>query len=104
MENETFRKVECSKRLPNKGGKYDTDLGWLYLTSDRSKWRTKTGLGYIGVYYPDWWLEPIPPQKQMSESAIFEIILHKFPDYNVPYCIEVTAAIHDLVYGERREG
>lgn len=54
-----YRKIYCEKGLPDRDGKYNTDLGELYLTSDKlsRKWRSKTGLGYVGVYYPEWWLE-----------------------------------------------
>jgi len=48
-----YRKVKCSKRLPKRGGYYDTDYGKAKFSSKHKDWNN----GYR--ICPDWWLEPI---------------------------------------------
>ena len=37
--------------------------------------------------------KPLP-----NESKIFDILQDKFPDYNVPYCVEVAKLIKDAIH------
>lgn len=109
---ETFQKVKCSERLPDEKTIADTDKGQLIYHPIPNQWRTLAGRWREMV--PNWWLEELPPQEQMTVEKTRKIInevhvqinKHMVGDktINLDKVKElVVQAIHDLMYKEKEK-
>lgn len=63
-----YRKIPCSKRLPEKSGLYDTDWGNLAFHISSKRWKD----GFDVFNEIEWWLEPIqlPTDEEIEKMAI----------------------------------